>query len=386
MRIGIDASNIRVGGGLTHLLKLLEHCQPHLDADDRVIVWGAAKALRVLPTGQPWLECRHAEALDRNLFRRLLWRTFSLPGELRESCDVVLVPGGASISTAFSPSVAMSQNMLPFEWKEIRRYGFSIMAVKMVALRFVQSRTFRNAAAVIFLSEFARREITRKVGGIAHAVVIPHGIDMRFVADVREQLLPQQASAARPFRLLYVSVVDVYKHQDKVIAAVRALRRAGLPVSLTLVGACTAQSKSRFDAALQPQPEDGDAIQWKGQIGYEEIHRCYQDSDAFVYASTCENLPIILLEAVASGLPIASSSYGPMPEVLQQDAVYFDPEDVSSIAAGIRELMENPALRQERAHRAQERILAYSWDACARATLACLREVRASGSKMPRHS
>ena len=62
-------------------------------------------------------------------------------------------------------------------------------------------------------------------------------------------------------------------------------------------------------------------------IPYHELHSEYKDADLGVFASSCENLPIILIEKMASGLPIACSNKGPMPEVLGSAGVYFDPEN-----------------------------------------------------------
>ena len=55
-------------------------------------------------------------------------------------------------------------------------------------------------------------------------------------------------------------------------------------------------------------------------------------SDLFIFASSCENLPITMLEAMASGIPICCSNRGPMPEVLGREGCYFDPEVPASIA------------------------------------------------------
>ena len=61
-------------------------------------------------------------------------------------------------------------------------------------------------------------------------------------------------------------------------------------------------------------------------------------SNIFIFASSCENMPITLIEGMASGLPIACSDRGPMPEVLQDGGVYFNPEDCKSIVFAIEKL------------------------------------------------
>ena len=73
-----------------------------------------------------------------------------------------------------------------------------------------------------------------------------------------------------------------------------------------------------------------------GGIAFDEIHHCYMSSDAFVFASSCENLPNILIEAMASGMPIICSSLGPMPEVLGEQGLYFDPFEPETLKSGIK--------------------------------------------------
>ena len=100
-----------------------------------------------------------------------------------------------------------------------------------------------------------------------------------------------------------------------------------------------------------------------------------------MFASSCENMPIILLEGMASGLPIACSHRGPMPEVLCGAGVYFDPENADEIAATLRQLIDDPELRRRCAEGAFAKAQAYySWERCARETFTFLRQIAESRS------
>ena len=61
-------------------------------------------------------------------------------------------------------------------------------------------------------------------------------------------------------------------------------------------------------------------------ISQEQLVGEISSSDIFLFASSCENLPITVLEGMISGKPIASSNRGPMPEVLHDGAFFFDPK------------------------------------------------------------
>ncbi len=98
------------------------------------------------------------------------------------------------------------------------------------------------------------------------------------------------------------------------------------------------------------------------------------EADIFVFASSCENMPNTLVEAMAAGLPIACSQRGPMPEVLEDAGEYFDPEVPESIANALRKLMADPDLRRRLAVRAKRLAARYSWERCARETWSFLVE------------
>ena len=158
MRLCIDASNLRTGGGLTHLVELLAHADAPSHGFEKVFVWSSRATLDRIKC-QPWLVKRTDPVLERNFLRRAVWQRRRL-GALAtaDGCHLIFVPGGA-FATPFRPIVTMCRNMLPFEWREIRRYGLSVQTMRFVMLRFVQARSFQRASGVIFLTRFARDEV-----------------------------------------------------------------------------------------------------------------------------------------------------------------------------------------------------------------------------------
>jgi len=86
-------------------------------------------------------------------------------------------------------------------------------------------------------------------------------------------------------------------------------------------------------------------------------------------------MPNILLEAMASGLPIACSKRGPMPEMLGNAGIYFDPEQPVEIARALDFLMDSPSLREHCASLAYQQAQRYSWERCAGETFSFLTQV-----------
>jgi len=308
----------------------------------------------------------HEPLLDRGLLYRLYWQRQRLSRLARTGgCDVLFVPGG-SFSGDFRPFVTMSRNMLPFEWRELVRYRNSWKFLRLMLLRWGQAGTFRKADGLVFLTEYAYNEVMQVIRSIkGKSAIIPHGVDDVFLQRPRIQLKIDQYSYDNPFRVLYVSIVDLYKHQWQVAEATFQLRKAGFPIALDLIGPANPQALRRLQKTLHRIDPEGKFIRYRGAIPHRDLPTHYQRADLCVFASSCENMPNILLEGMAAGLPIACSNRGPMPEVLGDAGVYFDPENSHDIAAAIRTLIESSSLRTEKAAAAFERVQAYSWGRCA---------------------
>jgi glycosyltransferase involved in cell wall biosynthesis len=375
--LGIDGHCLRGdGGSVTHLREVLRAANPGGSGFEKVILWSGAKTLARIDD-RPWLEKRHEPELDRALLKRSSWSSVRLSVLAREArCDVLWVPG-CSFAGSFRPYVAMSRNMLPFEWHEMMRYGVSSRFLKFFSLRFSQSRTFARSSGMMFLTDYAREKVEAVIGA-AHPVgrVIPHGIEARF-APRAETARADAAGDGKPFRLLYVSVVDVYKHQWRVVEAVSQLQSEGARIELVLIGPAYPPALKKLEHALRDSPLDPGSVRYLGPVPHSELDPHYRAADAFVYASSCENLPNILLEAMASGIPIASSDRGPMPEVLRDAGVYFDPEKPAEIAAAVRRYLESSELRQRNVKLALDYASEYSWERCARESFDFLAEVAA---------
>ena len=75
--VGIYATNMRAGGGVTHLVELLRASQPAKHGLSHIVVWGGKTILKALED-QPWLIKRNPSALDEGPFQRTLWQRYRL--------------------------------------------------------------------------------------------------------------------------------------------------------------------------------------------------------------------------------------------------------------------------------------------------------------------
>lgn len=375
LTIGIDATNLRSGGGVTHLVELLAAAEPTRQDIARVVIWAGSQTLAVV-ADRPWLEKRQPASLDRGLLHRTLWQRRRLSKEaVSAGCDLLFVPGG-SYAGRFCPVVTMSRNLLPFELKELLRYGWSQNTLRLFLLRWVQTRSFRRADGVIFLTKAAKASVLRVAGPIkAECPIIPHGLNPRLRLEPRKQRPIDSYHAEHPYRVIYVSIIDQYKHQWHVIEGVAALRREGWPLALDLVGPAYPPALVRLNAAISRFDPEGKWVRYCGAVPYSALHELYAQADLGLFASSCENMPNILLETMAAGLPVACSDREPMPEVLGVAGLYFDPERPDDIARAMREFIVSPALRREKAEASYTTALAFDWKRCADETFSFLARV-----------
>jgi glycosyltransferase involved in cell wall biosynthesis len=369
--VGIDASRNRSGGAKVHMAGLLNEGDPARFGIDKVHVWSYASLLASLPDA-PWLIKHNPPELERSLPHQVWWQYRSLPREARSlGCRVLLNTDAGSICP-FEPAVVMSRDMLSYEDGEMDRFRFTRAWVRLWLLKYIQAYSMRRAKGVVFLTGHAAKVIQRTTGPLSNIRMIPHGVGESFRLPAGGA--PPDRPEGRAVRCLYVSNAALHKHQWHVIRAFGHLRRQGLDVRLVLAGGGKGEPLRRMEEAIRETDPRGEFVEVHPAIPHREFPGHLAQADIFLFASSCENMPNTLVEAMAAGLPIACSDRGPMPEVLRDGGVYFDPEDPASIAGAVDRLIKDPELRRRIAGRARELSQAFSWARCASETWGYLAE------------
>lgn len=368
MIIGIDCSNIRGGGGITNIKELLTHACNISDIKiDKVIIWAADPLLSLIPSKE-WVQVETPKYLKKSFIHRFFWQTFILKKVAKSrKCDVLYFPGGTYLG-AFRPFVTISQNLLPFEYKELRRYFFSPKILKFFLLRIFQSISFKKANGLIFLTKYAEKVVINNKGYLyTNREIIPHGISKDFFCSPKKYD-HSAINLKKKINILYVSIIDKYKHHCHVINAVNILRKTFPQIQLHLVGPCMKSEKNIFESTLNQFDPHNKWIHYIGEVQNKDLIGIYHNADIGVFASSCENLPLILLENMAAGIPIACSDQGPMPEVLKSGGIYFNPEKPHEITEALSKFLLSAQLCHEKATISHELSLNYSWESCANKT------------------
>ena len=381
MKILIDATNLRSGGGLTHLSNILKYVDPLLSSVTEIVVIGSKLTLSKIED-RDFIKKIHYPVFEKNYLIRAIWLNFKLNQLIIKFKSNLLFAPGGSLYTNFRPAVAMSRNSLPIELNEAKRYGFSLIFLRLLILRFVQKKTFYKSDGFIFLTEYSKKNFY-KLGWLSKKTikpkvcVIPHGLDHFKKSHQYKSRIVSNFTKKDPFKIIYVSIIDVYKHHDKVIRAIIKLNEQGLFVELNLVGPYYEPSFKKILNIINKLPYKLQLnIKYHGKLNKNEQIKIYEKMDLCLFASSCENMPNILLEGMSTGLPIISSDRGPMPEILKSAGKYFDPESVQSISEAIKLMYNSHVLRKENSIKSYNLSQMYSWDRCAKETFLFLNKLK----------
>ena len=359
MILGIEASNITDGGGLNHLIELLSNLNLSSNPIKKIVIWSSNETLNSIPNSEGLIKKTHPW-LNSTKKWRLIWQLFKFKKEISTSnINLLFVPGGVYLGTYVVPVVSMSQNMLLYEWKEMARYGFSLGFFRLVILYFLQSYTFIRSSSILFLTNYAKATVSKKLRlDLNKSQVIPHGINLKFNRTNKLEFNFEN----KKIEVLYVSFIGIYKHQWYVIEAIAKLRSLGYNIQLTLIGKVVDKlAEKKFLNALNHFDPLKNYVVHKTDVIYSNIHDEYSKADIFVYSSSCENMPMILMEAMRSGLPIVSSNFGPMPEVLGEAGEYFDPTKPVELVNSLEMVIKNSNRRKEMSELAYKKSLNFDW-------------------------
>ena len=192
---------------------------------------------------------------------------------------------------------------------------------------------------VVAISETVRSRLSSVDSRFSTARIAMQGIPL--------ELFPPRAeigSAHRPLRLLYAGQLHRYKGVHTLVEAVALAGRADF--SLTVAGA----GEPGYEAELKSRAAElGLDATFLGKVQADAMGGIYREADAFAFTSVWdEPFGMTHLEAMASGLPVASVGHGGPGEFLVDDvnALIFDKEDAPGLARCLRRFADDGELRR----------------------------------------
>lgn len=201
--------------------------------------------------------------------------------------------------------------------------------------------------------------------------VIHHGVNWNFFRPLDPQVVKDrlvELGLARPY-LLFVSTVQPRKNLERLVEAFEILNRDDLDLVIAgRIGWQAAPILRRI--AFSKRTE---RIRVLGHVADEDLPILYNGAEAFTLPSLYEGFGMGVVEAMACGCAVVTSSVSSLPEVGGDAVEYVDPHDVESIVDGLRRVLD-PTRRSELIRLGLERSREFSWERAAESTLCTLEQ------------
>jgi glycosyltransferase involved in cell wall biosynthesis len=160
---------------------------------------------------------------------------------------------------------------------------------------------------------------------------------------------------ASPFELISVGRLVEIKGYPLLLEAVARLQSEGRNVRLTLAGDGPERRSLEEQARRLGIADHVVFAGWKNQ---QELRELYLRNDVGVLSSFAEGLPVVLMEAMATGVPCVAPRINGIPELIRDgiDGLLFTASDVSELTSAIGKLMDNPDTRKRMSASGRERV------------------------------
>jgi glycogen synthase len=295
---------------------------------------------------------------------RQLWAVAAVPLVLRAGrlgagpVDVVHAHQGEDVATLLLARLAARRHRCPLVvtlhcsvGHTLRGRGARARLLHRVGGR-VERATLRAADAVVVLTDRSAAAVRGDGVPAGRVVTIPSGFDPALFARGGPDLFP---GAARP-RIGYVGRLAPQKRADVLLAA---FGRMTVPAHLVVVGDVHALAAASRAAGR---------ITLAGFVAHTAVPGVLASLDVLVLPSAYEEMGSVLVEAMATGLPVVASDVGGIPAVVRhgETGLLVPPGDVGALAAALDRLAGEPALRARLAAGARERARDYAWPVLAR--------------------
>jgi glycosyltransferase involved in cell wall biosynthesis len=370
MRIGFDVTPLSVpqSGVGTYTVNLLAHLAGWTEDEliplaHRPVSWEAALGPWARQNGNiPKGICGPSWPFRVN---KTWWMQVILPWQLAGLCvDVCHFTNGVAPWWSPCPTVVTIHDMTLWLFPEhhYRR--------RLVAMRPFVPLAARRASAVIAVSQSTKQDVVRILRVPAAKVHVIYEAP----APCFHPLPPGPALEAvrQRYRLpehfvLYVGTIEPRKNLPRLLEAFARLRKEGLTsYGMIFVGQHGWKAAPVY-AAVERLGLAG-VVRFLGYVPIEDLVALYNLAEVLAFPSLYEGFGLPVVEAMACGTPVVTSSSGALGEIAGDAAEFVEPTDVASIADGIRRVLTCPARRAELRERGLARAAQFTWTAAASQT------------------
>lgn len=228
----------------------------------------------------------------------------------------------------------------------------------------------RHAAArsdlIITVSRFTLTQVEQLLGVPTSRIrVVPHGVHTPASA----------VPGSDPLRENLILFTGAIQRRKNVARLVRAFERMPSSWRLALAGAANGYGAAEELRAVEESPRRGD-IDVLGYVPAVDLENLYRRARVFAFPSLDEGFGMPVLEAMAHGVPVVTSTTSALPEVAGDAALLVDPKDTGALAAALWRLATDDSLRDELARRGLERARQFTWESAVARTWEIYQELK----------
>lgn len=222
--------------------------------------------------------------------------------------------------------------------------------------QWIEIHTYRDSSLIVTPSKSSAEDLHRRCRvPLGRIRIVPLAVDPSQYSSTSER------DSSKLIRILFVGPHEPRKGLANLIEAMARLRRADANAALTTVGRGPMMKELK---ELAVRLGISDSVDFMGYVHPDsgQLPLIYREADIFAFPSSLEGFGLVLLEAMASGLPIVASDASAIPEVVGDSGILVPPGDVDALANALESLISNPSLRKELGERGRRRVESrYSW-------------------------
>ena len=364
---GLAAS---AGGGLTYLRNVV----PHLAK-----VSGVRATVALSPKLQTEIENLPNVSLlpvpaPVNAPRRFWMEQTLLPRMIKAvGADVLISCGNFALRKSPVPQILLAGNSLytssQFSRDLRARHAYGMLLDTRIK-RFLARRSIHWADCTVAPSEAFARQLRTWTDG--KVISIYHGFDPQIFFGSGTQLpveIQRKLDSGKDaLRLLFVSHYNYYRNFETLLRAIPLLSERMKPHKVKLFLTCRLRSqenpgsyRAEGAAAVVEKLGISHQVVELGSIPYHLLHQVYKACDIYVSPAYTETFAYPLVEAMASGLPIAASNLPVHREICGPAALYFDAFSAAELAERVVQIAASDTFRAEMIERGRIKSAEFSW-------------------------
>jgi glycosyltransferase involved in cell wall biosynthesis len=350
------------GGMETYARELL----PRLAVMDGVRLTAFVNREAAANADGPWGEVVPMQVVPVHARNRLEW----VRGEqvhvprlaARAGCDLVHSLASTAPLRGRLPGVTTIHDL------NYRKVPDAHFGVRGLGMRVLVPAAARRARRVLVVSASTRDDLMADLGVPAEKIdVVPHGVAVPPVPPpaAAERARTRFGLGERPV-VLSVSAKRPHKNLERLLRALGGIPADRRP-SLVLPGYPTPHEEEL--RLLSRDLGVADDVVWPAWVSADELEALYAVATCLVFPSLYEGFGLPVLEAMARGVPVATSGRAALAEVADDAALLFDPEDVDAIRAAIKRLLSDEGERRRLAELGRRRAEGFTWERTAKLTV-----------------